>query len=82
MDVIEKASTLDSEKIIQAWEGNEWESLAGVLKMRACDHQSVQNVYFGVTSYPNRYFKNNAWFDKIDVLSDVAPPIINLDRCK
>lgn len=83
LSVIEKAGSLDPEKIIQTWEGNEWNSLVGVLKMRACDHQTVQNVYFGVTTYPNRYFKTNAWFEKAEVVPDVAPPIAgDLDRCK
>lgn len=36
---LEKAEAIEYQAIIDAWEGMEYESLVGTLKMRACDHQ-------------------------------------------
>lgn len=38
---IEKAGSLDSEKIIKAWEGMQFEYPQGKVTMRACDHQLI-----------------------------------------
>jgi len=43
--VIERARSLDPEKIIQTWEGDTYRFANGrVLKMRACDHKAIQNL--------------------------------------
>lgn len=44
---IEKAGSLDPEKFIPVFEGFEYETPAGLWKMRACDHQLVQPMFGG-----------------------------------
>jgi branched-chain amino acid transport system substrate-binding protein len=45
MSVIERAGSTDPEKIINVWEGDEYQTLAGVLKMRADDHTAIRDMY-------------------------------------
>ena len=40
-DVVKRAGSTDSEKIIKAWEGASYNMLWGKVTMRACDHQIV-----------------------------------------
>ncbi len=43
--VLERARSLDPEKIIKVWEGDTYRYANGrVLKMRACDHKAIQNL--------------------------------------
>jgi hypothetical protein len=49
MSVLERAGSTDPEKIIQVWEGDEYQTLAGVLKMRADDHTAIRDMY--ITEY-------------------------------
>ncbi len=43
--VIERAKSLDPEKIIKVWEGDTYRFANGkVIKMRACDHKAIQNL--------------------------------------
>lgn len=52
---IEKAGSLDPEKIIKAWEGMEFEFLQGKVKMRACDHQLIAPMsVFKVVRVPEK----------------------------
>ncbi len=44
-----KAGAVDKEKFIDALEGLWIQSPAGLIKMRACDHQVVLPMYLGVT---------------------------------
>jgi len=44
-----KAGSLDKEKFIDALEGLQIQSPAGRIEMRACDHQAILPMYFGVT---------------------------------
>ncbi|MFP3998255.1 MAG: ABC transporter substrate-binding protein [Desulfobacterales bacterium] len=52
VDILEKAGTTDPEKIIETWEGYVYESIQGVRKMRADDHQAVFDMYVGEHDYP------------------------------
>ena len=45
MSVIERAASTDPEKIIKVWEGDQYKTLAGVLKMRAADHTAIRDMY-------------------------------------
>ncbi len=44
-----KAGSVDTEKFIDAMEGLQIQSPAGRIEMRACDHQAILPMYFGVT---------------------------------
>lgn len=45
-DVIERAGTLDPEKIIQTWEGDTWKDVNGTAyTMRPCDHKVIRDLY-------------------------------------
>jgi ABC-type branched-subunit amino acid transport system substrate-binding protein len=46
LSVIERAGSTDAEKIIKVWEGDTYQYVNGhVAKMRACDHNTIQDVY-------------------------------------
>ncbi|MBW1983737.1 MAG: ABC transporter substrate-binding protein [Deltaproteobacteria bacterium] len=46
LSVIERAGTLDPEKIIEVWEGDTYTMANGhEITMRACDHKAVQDLY-------------------------------------
>jgi branched-chain amino acid transport system substrate-binding protein len=51
-----KAGAVDREKFIDALEGLKVESpVGGMAEMRACDHQAVYPMYFGVTKKVPKY---------------------------
>lgn len=58
---IEKAGSLDPEKIIETFEGFQWQSPLGTTyTMRECDHQALLPMYVGVVSgEPNPYFNGS-----------------------
>jgi len=83
-DVIERARSTDPEKIIKVWEGDEWRSPLGILKMRACDHRVVRDMYASEYVYPNPWFEECASVGKMVVIpaSEVATQVPqDLDRC-
>jgi len=46
LDVIKRAGTLDQEKIIETWEGDQWSDVNGtVYYMRPCDHKANHDLY-------------------------------------
>lgn len=47
LECIEKAGTTDPRKVIDVWEGYEYDGITGKEKWRACDHQCIKN-YFSV----------------------------------
>jgi branched-chain amino acid transport system substrate-binding protein len=51
----EKAGRIDKEKFIDALEGMALGSPVGRMEMRACDHQVVLPMFFGVTKKSTRY---------------------------
>ena len=51
----EKAGKIDREKFIDAMEGMTLDSPVGKLEMRACDHQVLLPVFFGVTKKSPQY---------------------------
>jgi len=54
-DAFKKAGSLDKEKFIDALEGLKVKSPTGEVEMRACDHQAVMPMYFGVTKKTPQY---------------------------
>ena len=48
-EAYKKAGSLDTEKFIDALEGLKIDSPSGRVEMRACDHQAILPMYFGVT---------------------------------
>ncbi len=45
LSVIERAKSTDPEKIIKVWENDSYQTISGkVLKMRACDHEVIQDL--------------------------------------
>jgi branched-chain amino acid transport system substrate-binding protein len=51
----EKAGKIDKERFIDALEGMALDSPVGPLTMRACDHQVVLPMFFGVTKKSPQY---------------------------
>lgn len=52
---VEKANSLDTEKVINALEGLQWESLRGPLFVRPSNHIANGGLYFGVTYKNPKY---------------------------
>ena len=48
-EAYKKAGSVDAEKFIDALEGLKIDSPTGKVEMRACDHQAILPMYFGVT---------------------------------
>ncbi len=48
LSVIERAKSVDPEKIIKVWEGDTYQYVNGrIIKMRACDHKAIQGFRVG-----------------------------------
>jgi len=58
---IEKAGSLDPEKIIETFENNfQWKSPTGLYTMRKCDHQVILPMYGGmIEAGPNPYYNGS-----------------------
>ncbi|MEW6185306.1 MAG: ABC transporter substrate-binding protein [Thermodesulfobacteriota bacterium] len=52
---VEKAKSLETEKVILALKGLQWDSLRGSLSLRPFDHQANSGIYFGLTKKDPRY---------------------------
>jgi branched-chain amino acid transport system substrate-binding protein len=52
---VEKAKTVDTEKVIEALEGLQWDSLRGPQMIRSQDHQANGGLYFGITYKDPKY---------------------------
>ena len=64
-DVIKRAGSLDTDKLIKAWEGSKFKTVWGAeAEMRACDHQILTQGYVAEVMAPDqipadfRYFGN------------------------
>ncbi len=67
------------------WEGDEWNSLLGPLKMRACDHQAIMDMYASEFVHPNKWFEGFAFYGKIiRIPAKYVTPALpeDLERCK
>jgi branched-chain amino acid transport system substrate-binding protein len=54
-EAYKKAGSLDTEKFIDAMEGLQIQSPVGRIEMRACDHQAILPMNFGVTKLSPEY---------------------------
>ena len=55
------------------------------LKMRACDHQAVMDLFATEFVYPNKWFEGCAYYGKIIKIPAkyVTPPVPeDLERCR
>ena len=95
--VVERAKSLDPEKIIAVWENDSFKYVNGkVVKMRACDHKAIQDlaiveyvppeeqkVAFNIPPY--YWFKNASYIGptwKIPAEKILPWMDQTLDRCK
>ena len=84
-DVVERAGSTDPEKIIKTWEGDEYKSITGMVKMRACDHQIIRDCYVSQFEYPNPWYDDAASYGKPFIVPAKyceQPLPEGLDRCK
>lgn len=82
--IIEKAASTDPEKIITAWEGDEYDTFTGTVKMRPCDHQMVREMFISQFEYPNPWFDDVASYGKVFTVPAeycTQPLPKDLDRC-
>jgi branched-chain amino acid transport system substrate-binding protein len=78
-DVMQRAKTTNSEKIIKVWEGDKYESITGPLYMRPQDHLVLGDIYLSELVFPNKWFDNNAGWGSIARVPRAlcTPPVIN-----
>jgi len=78
-DVMQKAGTTNSEKIIKTWEGYKYNSIIGPLYMRPQDHLMLGDIYLSELVMPNKWFDGNAsWGEVVTVPQALCtPPVIN-----
>jgi len=85
-DVIQRAGSTDPEKIIQVWEGDEYQAITGaVYQMRACDHETIMDLYVSRLDFPTKWYDKAAGYTKAFVVPSrfCLPPIAeDLERCK
>ncbi len=84
-DVVERAGSTDPEKIIATWEGDEYIGLVGKLKMRACDHQAIRDIFVTQFEFPNKWHDKGASYGNPTVIpAKFCTPSVpaDLDRCK
>lgn len=78
-DVIQRAGTTNSEKIIKTWEGDKYESIIGPLYMRPQDHLMLGDIFFSELVFPNKWFDSGAGWGQVVTIPRFlcTPPIIN-----
>jgi len=79
LDVMQRAGTTNSEKIIKTWEGDKYQSIIGPLYMRPQDHLALGDIYLSELVFPNKWFENNAGWGQVVAIPRAlcTPPIIN-----
>lgn len=97
LSVIERAGTLDPEKIIDVWEGDTYKMASGKeITMRPCDHKAIQNLHIEIYGPPeeqkNTYnIEPYYWYkgcsmpvEVYEIPAEKILPVMdtNLERCK
>jgi len=79
LDVMQRAGTTNSEKIIKTWEGDKYQSIIGPLYMRPQDHLALGDIYLSELIFPNKWFEGNASWGKVVAIPSpmCTPPILN-----
>jgi len=74
-DVIKRAGTLDTPKVITAWEGSRFTTPWGVeVEMRACDHQMLTQGYVAEVMPPDKIPAGIRYFD--DQFPYIGKPVV------
>lgn len=85
-DVLVKAGSTEPEKVIKAWEGDEWVGILGKpLKMRACDHRVERDTYVSEFVHPNKWHEGSAHVGEVVTIPAefvTIPVPKDLERCK
>ncbi len=78
-DVMQRAGTTNSDKIVRTWEGDKYQSLVGPLYMRPQDHLMLSDIFFSELVYPNKWFADNASWGQVVTIprAQCTPPVIN-----
>jgi len=78
-DVIQRAGTTNSEKIIKTWEGDTYPSIIGPLYMRPADHLALGDIFLSELVFPNKWFEQSASWGKVVAIPRAlcTPPVIN-----
>ncbi len=67
--VIERAGTTDADKVIETWEGDQFRVITGgIMKMRADDHQIIQELFATVYEFPNKFQEDAAYCGAVTVI--------------
>jgi branched-chain amino acid transport system substrate-binding protein len=80
--VIQKAGSLDPEKIIKAWEGDTFDAIGQKQWMRPDDHQAIADRALCVLEFPNKWFEKNAgpsdpnWIPAKDCMPGMDPKLV------
>jgi ABC-type branched-subunit amino acid transport system substrate-binding protein len=73
LEAVKKAKSLDVNKIIQTWEGMEWEGITGKMIMRPEDHQLLMPMFMAEIIPPT-----NEFYPNLPYLSE--PIVISLEK--
>jgi branched-chain amino acid transport system substrate-binding protein len=80
--VIQKAGSLDPQKIIKAWEGDTFDAIGQKQYMRPDDHQAIADRALCIMEFPNKWFENNAgpgeptWIPAKDCMPGQDPKLV------
>jgi len=74
---IEKVGSFDTEKVIDALEGSEIDSVVGRLKIRACDHQAMTPFWIGKIGWDDKH----PWPYIHDPIA-LDPPELGYESCE
>ena len=55
-EAVKRAHSFDTDKVIKAWEGFEWDGPYGKVLMRAQDHQAMMPIFVGKIEGKTKYF--------------------------
>lgn len=79
LDVMQRAGTTNSEKIIKIWEGDKYQSIIGPLYMRPQDHLALADIYLSELVFPNKWFEQSASWGQVVAIPRAlcTPPVIN-----
>ncbi len=61
-DVVKRAGSTETDKLIKAWEGSKFKAVWGDVEMRACDHQMLTVGYVAELVEPEKIPADLRWF--------------------
>lgn len=83
-DVIRRAKSTKPNNVIKVWEGDVFPSLVPghTLKMRACDHRVIRDMFVSRFVYPNKWYETSAHNGKVTVIPAEFHTNPKPKRCK